>query len=85
MLKKLSLSLILVSFLSVVAQAQEARIYVARDGQPVATIVQPKDAPKWTSQAVAWLNEYVEKVSGTKLEVVTEDSAPEGTLIKRSC
>lgn len=80
-MKKLCLSLILVSFLSVVAQAQEARIYVVKDGQPVATIVKPKDAPQWTNQAVAWLNEYVEKVSGTKLEVVTEDSAPEGTLI----
>ena len=51
MMKKLCLSLILVSFLSVVAQAQEARIYVVKDGQPVATIVKPKDAPQWTSQA----------------------------------
>ena len=49
--------------------------------QPMATIVIPSDAKYWTRTAAAWLQEYVEKATGAKLAVVTEDAAPAGTLI----
>jgi hypothetical protein len=66
---------------SLAAQADDGRLYLVKDGRPVSTIVKPDDAPPWTNQAVEWLNEYVRKTSGATLPVVTEDKAPQGTLI----
>ena len=81
MLKTLLLSLILVSAWPHVAQAQDGRLTLIEDGQPAATIVVPESPGKWTGQAAAWLQQYVQKATGAKLPVVTEDSAPEGTLV----
>ena len=63
-------------------QAQQGQLDLVKDGQAVSTIIARQHAPKWTIQAVTWLNEYVEKVSGATIPVVTEgDEIPTGTLI----
>jgi len=54
---------------------------LVRNGRAVATIVVPANPDKWTSQAAAWLQEYVQKASGARLPIVTEENAPSGTLI----
>ena len=79
--KQSLLGLILVSAISLVAQAQDGRLHLIEDGQPAATIVVPENPGRWTQEAAAWLQEYAQKATGAKLRVVTEDIAPEGTLI----
>ena len=51
------------------------------DAQPEATIVIPQTARYWTKTAARWLQQYVEKATGARLPVVTEEVAPAGTLI----
>ena len=51
------------------------------NGKPVATVVVPRDAHKWVMQAVTWLNEYIEKATGTTFRVVTEGEPTSGTII----
>ena len=62
------------------AAAADALALVA-DGRPSATIAIPDDADSWTKMAAGWVQEYVEKSTGAKLDVVAESSAPVGTLI----
>ena len=82
MLKKLWLSLVMVSALSLVAQAQDGRLHLIEDGRAAATIVIPANPGKWTHEAARWLQEYVQKATGAKLNAVTEDTpAPLGTVI----
>ena len=82
MLKKLMVGLVVVSILSLVAHAQEARLGLVKDGQAMATVVIPEEANYWTTMASKWLVEYVHKATRAKLNVVTEDlQMPEGTLI----
>ena len=57
MLKKLWLSLVMVSALSLVAQAQDGHLHLIEAGQPAASVVIPQNADKWTQQAAAWLQE----------------------------
>ena len=56
-------------------------LQLVADGQPKATIVIPQTARYWTKTAVGWLQQYVEKATGAKLAIVTENAAPAGTLI----
>lgn len=62
-------------------EAEENSLHCIRDGQAVSTIVIPKDTVKWTKTAAQWLQDYIHKVSGVELEIVSEDKAPTGTLI----
>jgi len=80
-MKRLIFGIMLTLGLCSRAHAAEGKLYLVKGGRAVSTIVVPKNAPKWTKQAADWLNEYVEKASGAKLPVVTEDNAPAGTLI----
>ena len=54
---------------------------LVNDGQPAATIIIPATPRYWTEQAAGWLQQYLKKITGAELQVVTEDTAPEGTLI----
>ena len=56
-------------------------IELTAGGKPRATIVIPRDAKHWTGEAARWLQHYVELATGARLEIVSEDTAPEGTLI----
>ena len=72
----------LVAGLCHVSHAQQPRLELVKEGQPVSAIIVADNAPKWTIQAVTWLNEYLDKVSGATLTVVVEgDEIPDGTLI----
>ena len=61
--------------------ADGAALALVQSGKPVATIVIPDDAPKWTAEPAGWLQAYVEKSSGAKLPIVTESESPTGTRI----
>jgi len=54
---------------------------IVKDGRPQAAIVIPQDAAIYRKWAAGWLQEYVEKATGAKLEIVSETEAPAGTLI----
>ncbi|HCN09331.1 MAG TPA: hypothetical protein DIT01_15500, partial [Lentisphaeria bacterium] len=56
-------------------------IELTAGGKPRATIVIPRDAKHWTGEAARWLQHYVELATGAKLAIVSEDTAPAGTLI----
>ena len=56
-------------------------LQLVTNGRPKATIVIPRAAKYWTETAAHWLQRYVEKATGAKLAIVTEDAAPSGTLI----
>src|SRR3990172_4104261 len=56
-------------------------LLLVKQGQPNCTVVVPKDPDIWTAKASEWLVEYIDKASGAKLSVVSEDEAPTGTLI----
>ncbi len=56
-------------------------LQIVAAGQPKATIVIPDSAKYWTAQAANWLQHYVEKATGAKLSIVSEQAAPEGTRI----
>ena len=64
-----------------VASLAAADLTLVDGGKASATIVVPDDPSKWTKQAADWLQEYVEKASGTKLPIATESKSPSGTLI----
>ena len=63
------------------AHAEETGLYLVKDARAVSAIVVRQDAPQWTNTAAQWLQDYIQKATGAKLMVVTEDSEPEGTLI----
>ena len=81
MVKALAIGAMLVLGSCLLGEAAAGQIDLVKDGRAVATIVKPSSAPKWTNKAAEWLREYVDKVSGAALEVVTEEEAPSGTLI----
>ena len=81
MLKKFWVSLVMVSALSLVLQAQDGRLHLIEDGRPAATIVIPANPGIWTREATNWLQGYVQKATGAELEIVAEAEAPAGTLI----
>ena len=58
-----------------------SKLSLVKAGRSACTIVVPDDAPMWTKTAAAWLQEYVEKISGAQLPIATEGNAPTGTLI----
>ena len=62
-------------------ESHKKMIDLVKDGKPASTIVIPVDAKYWTTQAARWLKEYVSKVSGAELQIMTEDMTPSGTLI----
>ena len=70
------------SFLSAIVCADDGLLYFIKDSKPVATIVKPANAPKWTNIAIEWLQEYIHKATGQRLDVVTEgNEISAGTLI----
>ncbi len=54
---------------------------IAEDGRPVATIVTAAGAEPKAVAAAAELQQYVERMSGAKLAVVTDADSPRGSLI----
>ena len=75
---------LLLSFAAAIAFGAETEQMLAlvKGGRPAATIVTPANPGKWTNEAVKWLQEYVQKATGAKLNAVTEDMpVPSGTLI----
>lgn len=83
-MKKILLAalLVIVASVQVHGQAADGELALVRDGKAVATIVIPQDSAQWNTAASQWLVEYVRKVSGAELKVVSEaDGRPEGTIV----
>lgn len=70
-----------VLFAALASAVPASALTLVKDGQPACSIVVPKNADEWTSKAAQWLKEYVHKVSGAELTIVSEAQAPSGTLI----
>lgn len=81
--------LLVVSYLAIImfggppilATAAGSQLQLVSNAEPASTIVVPQDAGYWTLKAAEWLQGYILKASGAKLQVVTEEQAPEGTLV----
>lgn len=58
-----------------------SQISLIENGKPKATIVIPANPKYWTKTSASWLQEYLEKITGAELQIVTEENAPPGTLI----
>lgn len=56
-------------------------LLLVKQGQPNCTVVVPRDDRIWTTKASEWLVEYIQKATGAKLSIVSEDQAPSGSLI----
>jgi hypothetical protein len=63
------------------AACAEAKMTLVKDGKPQATIVVAVDASKNAKIAAEELQLYVQKMSGAKLPIVTDDKAPDGALV----
>lgn len=79
--KIIAVMTILLSICTMAGAEEEGKLYLVKNGQAVATVVIPEDADKWNMKAVEWLNEYMEKATGVKFDVLTEEKAASGTLI----
>ena len=61
--------------------SREPMLDLVKGGEPVATIVTPIEAKYWTRMSAEWLQNYLKKITGAHLQIVSEDTAPQGTLI----
>ena len=77
-MRALFVSVVIAMMLSGCARAD---LTLARDGQAVATIVTGDSTTAATRDAVAALQEYVQRISGAALPVATEADAPDGARI----
>jgi len=63
------------------AAPNESSLTLVEDGAPVSTIVVSDDASDKTLTAARELQHYIEKISGAKLPIVTDEQNTTGTLI----
>ena len=60
----------------------ERHLALVRSGSAAATIVVPANPGKWTHEAANWIQHYLQKATGAKLDIVTDSTAaPLGALI----
>lgn len=64
-----------------VSAANICELVLVRDGQPAATIVVAKDATKSAQLAAIELQYHVEKITGAKLQIVTDDIGAKGARV----
>ncbi|MGM0492293.1 MAG: DUF4838 domain-containing protein [Armatimonadota bacterium] len=65
----------------VFAGAAHAEVVLVDDGQPAAAIVTAERPSAAAREAATFLREYIERISGTELPIVTEADAPDGSRI----
>ncbi len=58
-----------------------ARFFLARDGRPVASIVTSASPGENARLAAAELQKYLEKITGARLPIATDDAPPAGALV----
>lgn len=60
---------------------EQANLYLVKDGKPTAVIVVPERADGWCMRAAEWIRDYVEKSSGARFKIMTENQVTSGTII----
>ncbi|MDO9536859.1 MAG: DUF4838 domain-containing protein, partial [Thermoplasmata archaeon] len=58
-----------------------ADLQIVTNGAPDAAIVVPDGSDEIANTAALWVQEYVEKASGARLDIVSESNLPKGTII----
>ena len=78
---KRMLSVLAAVAIVVVASTSAAEVTLVRDGRPEAEIVIAADAPSIVKYAAGELQEYLKKVSGAELPVVTKPTAGRSSIL----
>ena len=63
------------------AQDDLQPLVLVKEGRPHATVVVPVSANSWTTLAAGWLQDYVQRATGARLPIATEDTETSGTII----
>lgn len=72
---------IILAFVFTVASPSLAEVVLVEEGKPTATIVLGAEASEQAAEAAAYLQEYVQKISGATLPIVSEGDSIQGTRI----